>query len=47
VNDGRGLAVEIAQAQSNIMKDGVANFIWENAILLDAESEVCREKLHD
>ena len=47
VNDGRSLAVEVAQAQSHIMKDGVADLLWENAVLLNAGGEVGGEKLHD
>ena len=47
MNDGRSLAVEVAQAQSHIMKDGVADLLWENAIFLNAGGEVGREKLHD
>ena len=47
VNDGRSLAVEVAQAQSHIMKDGVADLLWENAMLLNAGGEVGGEKLHD
>ena len=41
------MAVEVAQAQSHIMKDGVADLLWENTILVNAEGEVGREKLHD
>ena len=47
MNDGRSLAVEVAQIQSHIMKDGVADLLWENAILLNAGGEVGGEKLHD
>ena len=47
VNDGRSLAVEIAQAQCHIIKDGVADLLWEDAILVNAVGEVCVEKLHD
>ena len=43
----RSLAVEVAQAQSHIMKDGVADILWENAVLLNARGEVRGEKLHD
>ena len=34
VKDGKSLAVEVAQAQSHVMKDGVADLLWVNAILL-------------
>ena len=49
VNDWRRLAieVEIAQAQSHIMKDGVANLLQENAVLLTAGGAVDGGKLHD
>ena len=49
VNNGRSLAVEVAQAHSHIVKDGVADLLRENAILLNAGShgEVGGEKLHD
>ena len=47
VNDGRSLTVEVAQTQSHIMKDGLADLLWENAILLIAGGEVGGEKLHD
>ena len=40
VNDERSLAVEVAQTKSHIMKDGVADLLWENAILLNAGGEV-------
>ena len=47
MNDGRSLAVEIVQAQSHVMKDGVADLLWENAVLLNAGGEVGGEELHD
>ena len=49
MNNGRSLAVEVAQAHSHIVKDGVADLLRENAILLNAGShgEVGGEKLHD
>ena len=47
MNNGRSLAVEVAQAQSHIVKDGVADLLWENAVLLNAGGEVGGEKLHD
>ena len=47
MNNRRVLAVEVAQAYSNIMKDGAADLIWENAVQLNAESEVGGEKPHD
>ena len=47
VNDGRSLAVEVAQAQSHIMKNAVADLLWENTVLLNAGGEVGGEKLHD
>ena len=47
VNDRKSLAVEVAQAHSHIMKDGVADVLWENAILLNVGGEVGREKFHD
>ena len=31
--------MEVAQAQSHIVKDGVADLLWENAILLNAGDE--------
>ena len=34
MNYGRSLAVEIAQAQSYIMKDGVADLLRENAVAI-------------
>ena len=46
MNDGRSLAVEVAQAQSHIMKDGVADLLWET-VLLNAGGEVGGEELHD
>ena len=47
MNDGRSLAVEVAQALSQIVKDGVADFLWKNAVLFNAGGEVGGEKLHD
>ena len=47
MNDGRKLAMEVAQAQSHIMKDGVANLFWEYTRLLNAGGEIGVEKLHD
>ena len=47
MNDGRGLAVEVAQTQSHIMKNGIADLIWENAVLLNAGGGICGEKLLD
>ena len=47
VNDGKSLAVEVAQAQNHIMKDGVADLLWKNAILFNAGGEVGGEKFHD
>ena len=48
MNNGRNLAVEVAQAQSHIMKDGIADLLWKtDAILLNARGKVCRKKLHD
>ena len=47
MNDGRSLAVEVVQTKSHIMKDGVADLLWENAILLDAGGEVGGEKLYN
>ena len=47
MNDGRSLAVEVVQAQSHIMKDGVTDLLLENAILLKTGGEVGGEKLHD
>ena len=44
---GRRLAVEVVQTQSHIVKDGVADLLEENAILLDAGGEVGGEILHD
>ena len=34
VNDGRNLAahVEVAQAQNHVMKDGIADILWENTV---------------
>ena len=47
VNDGRSLAVQVVQAQRHIMEDGIADLLWENAVLLNAGGEVGGEKLHD
>ena len=47
MNDGKSLAVEIVRTQCHIMKDGVADLLWENSLLLDAGGEVGGEKLHD
>jgi hypothetical protein len=47
MNDGRGLAVEKIQAKSHFVKDGIANLLWKNSILLDTRSEVGGKKLHD
>ena len=40
------MAVEVAQGQSHIMKDGVVDIFWKNVILLNAGGEIGREKLH-
>ena len=40
MNDGRSLAVEVAQTKSHIMKNGVADLLWENTISLNAGGEV-------
>ena len=40
MNDGRSLAVEVTQTKRHIMKDGVADLLWENAILINAGGEV-------
>ena len=45
VNDGRRLAVEVTQA--HITKDGVADLLWENTILLNTGGEVGEEKFHN
>ena len=47
MNDRRSLVVEVTQAQSHIMKGGVADLLWENTVLLNARGEVGGEKLHD
>ena len=47
MNDGRSYVVEVVQAQSHIMKDGVADLLWENAVSLNAGGEVGGEKFHD
>ena len=47
MNDSRSLAVEVAQAQSHLMKDGVAALLWESAVLLNAGGEVDGVKLYD
>ena len=48
VNDERSLAVKVAQAQSHIMKDGIADLLWKtDAILVNARGKVYRKKLHD
>ena len=47
MNDRRSLAVKVTQAQSYIMKDGVADLFWENAVSLNARGEVGGEKVHD
>ena len=47
MNGGRSLAVEVAQAQSHVMKNGIAGLFWKNAILLNAGGEITLKKLHD
>ena len=47
MNDGRSLAVKVAQTKRHIIKDGVADLLWENAILINTGGEVDGEKLHD
>ena len=39
--------MEVAQAKSHIMKNGVADLLWKNAIFLNAGGKVGRKKLHD
>ena len=39
--------MEVAQAQSHIMKGGVADLFRKNTVLLYAGGEVGGEKLHD
>ena len=47
VYDWRSLVVEVAQTKSHIVKDGVTDLFWKNAILLNVEGEVGGEILHD
>ena len=47
MNDGRSFAVEVAQAQSHVVKDGVADLLWENAVFVNTGGEVGGEKFHD
>ena len=46
MNYGWSSAMEVAQAQSHIMKNGVADLLWKNAILLNAGGEVGGKKLY-
>ena len=39
--------MEVAQAQSYVMKNGIAGLFWKNAMLLNPGGEVTLKKLHD
>ena len=45
--ENKRLVMEVAQTKSHIMKDGVADLLWQNAIPLNAGGEVGGEKVHD
>ena len=47
MNDGGSLAVEVAQTQCHIIKDGVADLLWEITVLLNAGGEIGGEKFHN
>ena len=48
MNNGRDLAMEVTQAKSHIVKDGVADLLWENTILsFNTGGEIDWEILHD
>ena len=47
MNDGRLLVVKVAEAQSHIVKNGVANLLWKDSIIFDTGGKICRKVLHD
>ena len=46
MNEGRITAMEVAETKNNIMDDGVAYFLWHDAMSFDAPGQIGVELLH-